>query len=98
MVDSMIVRAIASVTTAGDIRAWKAAAVQSLMGNLPRVVTTGVNFEAGGSQGIFVDKDPKEVIAYCEAVEDYWNAANAGTEAASGKQVYGDLRGRCVGW
>ncbi len=70
-VDVDIVRAYAETYSRAELVVIRKAAVVAHSRNLPRVEVTGANFKEGGSQGVYVEGETKEVMAICNAAIDY---------------------------
>ena len=85
-VDVDVVRAYSEKYSRAELVVIRDAAVVAHSGNLPRVMVTGANFKEGGSQGVFVEGDPKEVMAICNAAIDYLDR-DAVAEAIKNPQV-----------
>jgi hypothetical protein len=89
-----VVKAVATVYTTAQLEELRGLAAAALVADLPRVELTGTQFESGGSQGIFVQGHPAQVIELCQAAIDY--------QAMDGKQNtsirHADFSRRQVGW
>jgi hypothetical protein len=95
-VDPEIVRAIAEELSLEQIKAARLAAVQAAVKG-PHVQMTSSSFQDQSSAGVFVDRNPAEVIALCNAALDYLGE-DADEMRANPKINHLDMRGQVAGW
>jgi len=96
-VDFDFVRAIAESLSKAEILAARLAAVTAGMKG-PHVQMTSSSFADESSAGVFVDRDPKTVVAYCNAALDYLTNVEAGSDLANPQINHFDFRCFVSGW
>lgn len=97
VVDPGVVRAIAEDLSESEIRTFRSAAVRESMKG-EHVVMTSSSFQDQSSAGVFVDRNAKEVVAYCNAALDYLEALECPEERPNPQVNHFDMRGQVSGW
>lgn len=97
MLDPDFVRAIAESLPVCEIEAARLAAVKAGLKS-PYVEMTSSSFADDSTAGVFVDRNPKEVVAYCNAALDYLKQVEEGGELVNPQMTHLDMRGMPSGW
>lgn len=93
-----IIRSYAETYTQEQITTWRTAAMEAHAANLPRVELTSVGMEGVSGSGMFVDKDPLELIELFTAVLDRMSQGEGTGKRVNNRIVHGDFSQRAVGW
>ena len=93
-----ILKAYAETYTQAEVTAWRSAAMAAHAANLPRVEITSVTLEGSTGAGMFVDKNPLELIELFTAVLELMRHGTGDGRRVNDRVVHGDFSQRAVGW
>lgn len=96
MYSRAVIEAMAEEYSEAEVVAWRRTALEAVAQNLPRVEIVGMSIDGTSGNGLFVDKDPGEVVATLTEVLKLIRAD--GVKQANPSIMHGDFSSRQVGW